>query len=74
MGVSGRVGPRRVPKLLNRGYGRSFFWDGRIRTLEEQVLQPLTNTLEMDLELANAVDRLRADPAYASGFDEAFGR
>ena len=64
----------RVPKLLNRGYGRSFFWDGRIRTLEEQVLQPVTNTLEMDLELVDAVERLRADGAYASGFHEAFGR
>ena len=74
VGVSGRVGPRRVPKLLNRGYGRSFFWDGRIRTLEEQVLQPVTNTLEMDLELVDAVERLRADAAYASGFHEAFGR
>ena len=74
VGVSGRAGPRRVPKLLNRVYGRSFFWDGRIRTLEEQVLQPVTNELEMDLELAEAVDRLRAEPAYASGFRETFGR
>jgi cytochrome c peroxidase len=27
--------------LINRGYGRSFFWDGRVRTLEEQVLKPI---------------------------------
>ena len=74
VGVSQRVGPRRVPKLLNRGYGRSFFWDGRIRTLEEQVLQPVTNTLEMDLGLAEAVERLRVEAAYASGFRKAFGR
>ena len=74
VGVSGRVGPRRVPKLLNRAYGRSFFWDGRIRTLEEQVLQPVTNTLEMDLALAEAVERIRSDPGYSSAFHEAFGR
>src|SRR2546426_78652 len=26
-GVSGRRGERRVPAILNRGYGKSFFWD-----------------------------------------------
>src|SRR5262245_1614198 len=40
VGAFGREGPRRVPRIVNRGYGRSFFWDGRISTLEEQVLQP----------------------------------
>ncbi|MYB52046.1 MAG: c-type cytochrome [Acidobacteriia bacterium] len=74
VGVFDRVGPRRVPKLLNRGYGRSFFWDGRIPTLEEQVLQPVINSLEMDLEVSEAVARLAADPSYASEFREAFGR
>ena len=74
VGVFGRVGPRRVPKLLNRGYGRSFFWDGRIPTLEEQVLQPVINSLEMDLPLADTVERLRANPGYVSEFHKAFGR
>ena len=74
VGVFGRTGPRRVPKLLNRGYGRSFFWDGRIRTLEEQVLQPVVNSLEMDLPLAEAVERLGADPGYAAEFKAVFGQ
>ena len=33
-GVFGRIGTRRVPAILNRGYGTAFFWDGRIPTLE----------------------------------------
>lgn len=74
VGVFDRVGTRRVPKLLNRGYGRSFFWDGRISTLEEQVLQPVINPLEMDLELSEAVTRLTANPGYLSAFRQAFGR
>ena len=74
VGVFGQVGPRRVPKLLNRGYGRSFFWDGRIPTLEEQVLQPVINTLEMDLDLDEAVRRLAAEPSYSQAFREIFGR
>ena len=74
VGVYGRVGPRRVPKLLNRGYGRSFFWDGRIPILEDQVLQPVINSLEMDLELSEAVSRLAEDPSYPSEFRKTFGR
>ena len=74
VGVYGRTGPRRVPKLVNRGYGRSFFWDGRIPTLEEQVLQPVVNSLEMDLPIAEAVDRLKADGKYREFFVAAFGQ
>jgi cytochrome c peroxidase len=59
VGVFGRRGARRVPSLLNRGYGASFFWDGRVATLEEQVLQPIENPLEMDLPLEEAVARVR---------------
>lgn len=74
VGVYGRTGPRRVPKLVNRGYGRSFFWDGRIPTLEEQVLQPVVNSLEMDLSIVEAVDRLKADGNYREFFVAAFGQ
>ena len=74
VGVFGREGPRRVPKLLNRGYGRSFFWDGRIASLEEQVLQPVINQMEMDLQVSEAVERLAADAGYRLEFRESFGR
>ena len=40
-GVFGRRGERNPPALLNRGYGRAFFWDGRAGSLEEQVVQPI---------------------------------
>lgn len=38
VGVFERKGRRNSPALINRGYGRSFFWDGRMATLEEPVL------------------------------------
>jgi len=65
-GVSGRHGERRVPALLNRGYGKSFFWDGRIATLEEQVLQPILNPAEMDMKIEEALARLRMDSRYSA--------
>src|SRR5262249_34781302 len=57
IGVGGRAGDRRVPRIINRGYGKSFFWDGRAATLEEQVLQPIQNPKELDLTLEEAVSR-----------------
>ena len=54
VGVFGRVGKRHAPALINRGYGRSFFWDGRVATLEEQVLKPIQDPNEMDLTLEEA--------------------
>jgi cytochrome c peroxidase len=57
VGVDGRRGDRRVPRILNRGYGKSFFWDGRAATLEEQVLQPIQNPNEMGLTLNEAAHR-----------------
>src|SRR3954466_5932611 len=41
VGIFGRRGRRNAPALINRGYGRQFFWDGRAATLEEQVLKPI---------------------------------
>src|SRR5262249_12391630 len=48
VGVFGRTGRRNAPALINRGYGRSFFWDGRAVTLEEQTLKPIEDPNEMD--------------------------
>ena len=58
VGVFGRVGRRHAPALINRGYGRTFFWDGRIATLEEQVLKPIQDPNEMDLSLDEATSRV----------------
>ncbi len=71
VGVFGRRSSRRVPTLLNRGYGRAFFWDGRISTLEEQVLQPIVNPKEMDLPLEEAVARLRPEVSSSTELAQA---
>src|SRR2546425_1288476 len=58
VGVFDRKGRRNSPALINRGYGRSFFWDGRVSTLEEQVLKPIQDPNEMDLTLDEAASRV----------------
>ena len=74
VGVFGRVGTRSVPTLVNRAYGRSFFWDGRTSSLEDQVLQPIQDPKEMDMALSDVVVRLRRDRAYSARFQARFGR
>src|SRR3954451_10015059 len=66
VGVSGRQGRRNAPALINRGYGRSFFWDGRVSTLEEQVLKPIEDRNEMDLSISEAAARVNLTSAEIS--------
>jgi cytochrome c peroxidase len=61
VGVFGRRTERNAPALLNRAWGRAFFWGGRIATLEAQVLAAITNPNEMDLTLTEASARVGVD-------------
>jgi cytochrome c peroxidase len=66
VGVLGRRGRRNSLSLINRGYGRLFFWDGRAATLEEQVLKPIEDPNEMDLPLPEAAARVGLAPGEIS--------
>ena len=66
IGVFGRTGRRNAPALINRGYGRAFFWDARTTTLEEQVLRPIEDPNEMDLPADEAAARVGLDRATVS--------
>jgi cytochrome c peroxidase len=45
-------------RVLSRSRSRAFFWDGRVSTLEEQVLEPIQDPNEMDLPLVDAARRV----------------
>jgi cytochrome c peroxidase len=66
VGVFNRKSRRNAPALINRAWGRAFFWDGRIQTLEEQVLKPIQASDEMDLTLAEAEARVGLDATTIS--------
>ena len=66
VGVFGRQGRGSAPTIVNRGYGRSFFWDGRAATLEEQVPKPIEDPNEMDLPLFEAAARVNLAPEEIS--------
>jgi cytochrome c peroxidase len=48
-GMGGAAGTRNAPAIVNRGYGALFFWDGRTKSLEQQVLEPILNPKELAL-------------------------
>ena len=66
VGVFGRSGRRHAPALINRGYGRAFFWDARSPSLEDQVLKPVQDPNEMDLTLVEASSRVGLDATAMS--------
>jgi cytochrome c peroxidase len=61
-GVLGRRGRRNAPAIINRGWGGTFFWDGRAATLEQQVVQPIADPNEMDLSIDAAARRVGLTP------------
>jgi cytochrome c peroxidase len=72
-GIDGIAGRRSAMALINLGYAASYFWDGRIATLEEQILRPVRDTIEMHETWMNAMAELQGHPAYPGLFNAAFG-
>jgi len=67
-GVHARTGRRNAPSLINAAYRSAFAWDGRAESLEEQVLRPIHDSLELGLSLDSLQARLRAEPSYRRAF------
>ena len=57
-GAEGKFGPRNSMPLFNLAWKKEFFWDGRAKSLREQVLQPIQNSIEMHQSLTNLVVKL----------------
>lgn len=70
----GRTGRNSMGLTQARYYPRGrFFWDERALTLEDQVLQPIQNEVEMGMTLPALVLRLQSEPFYTNLFQRAFG-
>jgi cytochrome c peroxidase len=72
-GIDGIQGTRNSMALMNLGWQSFFFWDGRAKTLEEQILQPVPNPIEMHQSWKDAVSKLNAQVKYRNLFFKAFG-
>lgn len=72
-GAEGALGQRNTMPLFNLAWKSEFFWDGRAKSIREQVLQPIQNPVEMHQSLSNLVTRLASADNYPSLFSAAFG-
>lgn len=72
-GIDGIEGNRNSMALVNLGWQNFFFWDGRAKTLEEQILGPVPNPIEMHQSWTAAVAKINADVNYRNDFFRAFG-
>ena len=74
IGVHGRAGQRNAPTILNALYNKTQFWDGRVKTLEEQAALPIINPSEMGQpNMDAAVAKIAALPEYQQAFRGVFG-
>lgn len=72
LGVNGKKGSRNTPTAMNLLLAKTFFWDGRAATLEEQALAPIANPDEMNLPISEAVQRLQNNKQYKEMFLKVF--
>ena len=72
VGIHGKVGTRNAPSLLNRAYGRTFFWDGRTATLESQAIEPIVNPVELGSQISDVLAKLAGNAKYRQAFAKAY--
>jgi cytochrome c peroxidase len=72
VGHEGRTGPRNSPVVLNTGYQNRQFWDGRVKTLEQQALGPIEADVEMNMPLDVLIPKLNKIKGYQELFKKAY--
>ena len=75
VGFDGGLTGRHSMGLSNARFYQNgrFFWDERAATLEEQVLGPIQDPVEMGMTLQEMVQRIEEEDYYPALFQEAFG-
>lgn len=69
----GSLTERRTQSVLNSGYLPTTMWDGKYRTLEEQVFDTFRSNGDMGHSVDAAVANIRDDVQYQAAFKRAFG-
>jgi cytochrome c peroxidase len=72
MGVNGFKTKRNTPSVMNMASRDFLFWDGRAKTLEDQVLFPISDPHEMNLNIDSAIKRLNENEDYTILFKKIF--
>jgi cytochrome c peroxidase len=68
-----KTGNRNSMSLLNVGFYKTYFWDGRAHSLEDQARFPVKDHLEMNLEVKTMEKKIKSYKGYEPLFEKAFG-
>lgn len=66
-------GTRNSQTVLNSGYRASLGWDGRFKTLEDQVKGSFSPWGDMGVDIGTAIEAIERDTSYEAACLEAFG-
>jgi cytochrome c peroxidase len=72
IGNGQKVLGRATPTILNAAYNPLQMWDGRFRSLEKQALGPMTAAGEMNQDLGELENELKAITGYVKLFNQAY--
>lgn len=72
VGVEGKLGRRNAPSVMNMAYRSEFFYDGRAKSLRDQIHFPIEDNKEMDLSYTTAVERLGRHKIYNEAFNQIY--
>jgi cytochrome c peroxidase len=70
VGHNGNKTKRNTPTVMNMGARSSFFFDGRVTTLEEQIFEPIIHKDEMGFSEDGVIKRLKKDREYKTAFSK----
>ncbi|MFZ1496798.1 MAG: cytochrome c peroxidase, partial [Saprospiraceae bacterium] len=73
-GIDNIAGRRSSMTLANVGFfTHGLFWDGRVQTLEQQAVLPVTDPVELHNDWGTIETKFRTHPTYPELFRKAFG-
>ncbi len=72
VGITGEKVARSAPSLWNVAFLDKFFWDARVKTLEEQAQGPLFDAMEMGNSPEQLLSSLQQNFGYKMLFSQAF--
>ncbi|NOX15634.1 MAG: cytochrome-c peroxidase, partial [Epsilonproteobacteria bacterium] len=75
IGFDGRKNPKHLnsPTVLDVATAKFLFWDGRAKSLEEQVGGPIQASFEMNSSPKELVKRISNETMYTETFQDVFG-
>lgn len=68
IGINNQMGKMNTPTILNSTFNFVQFWDGRVNSLEEQVIGPIHNPIEMNSNFTQIIEKFKNDDYYKKEF------